>query len=121
MKKLVSTAVALCLIFVCTQAMAKAKKSISGVVNINTAGIAELTMLPGVGPSKAQAIVDYRKDHPFQKTEDLKEVKGIGDKLFASIQQYIAVSGSTTATAGTNAAGSVQPAKVAPGMTGKAF
>jgi competence ComEA-like helix-hairpin-helix protein len=119
MKRLVSTAVALCLILACGLATAKGKKSVSGVVNINTAGIAELTMLPGIGPSKAQAIMDYRKDHPFQKPDDLKDVRGIGDKLFASIQQYVVVSGQTTATA---AAAAPQPAtKAAPGTPAKAF
>jgi competence protein ComEA len=107
------------MIFACGLATAKGKKTVSGVVNVNTASLAELTMLPGIGPSKAQAIMDYRKDHPFQKPDDLKDVRGIGDKLYASIQQYVAVSGQTTAAA---AAAAPQPStKAAPGTPVKAF
>lgn len=98
MKRPILAAVVFCLILACSMASAKEKRMVSGVVNINTASAAELTMLPGIGPSKAQAIIDYRKDKPFQKLEDLKEVKGIGDKLLASIEQHVVVSGETTAT-----------------------
>ena len=52
-------------------------------VNINTAQEAELaTLLSGVGLKKAQAIVKYRDENgPFQRVEDLAQVKGIGDSL----------------------------------------
>jgi competence protein ComEA len=56
-------------------------------VNINTAKVDELATLPGIGPAKAEAIVKYRKDHgKFKKIEDLKEVKGIGDKIIEKIK-----------------------------------
>lgn len=53
------------------------------VVNVNTATAEELAAgLVGVGPAKAQAIVEYREQHgPFSTPEDLLEVKGIGPKL----------------------------------------
>lgn len=117
-KGILVAAVVLSLLLACGPATAKGKKMISGVVNINTASAAELTMLPGIGPSKAQAIIDYRKDLPFQKPDDLKDVKGIGEKLFASIQQHVVVSGQTTATVEKPQ----QPqTKAAPGSAGKAF
>ena len=58
-------------------------------ISINSATIEELDELPGIGPSIAQRIVDYRKNHSFQALEDLKEVKGIGDKLFEKIKDRI--------------------------------
>lgn len=79
------------------QAHAKKGVQLSGVVNINDASAEELTLLPGIGPSKAAAIVTYRSTDKFQTTDDLKKVKGIGDKLFEQVQAYITVDGPTTA------------------------
>lgn len=67
------------------------------VVNINTATAAELSLLPGVGPSKAQAIIKYRGKHQFKKVEDILRVKGIGRKSFKAMRPYLAVEGPTTA------------------------
>ncbi|MED4964821.1 helix-hairpin-helix domain-containing protein [Heyndrickxia coagulans] len=59
-------------------------------VNINTADQTQLETLPGIGPSKAAAIIEYReKNGPFQKPEDLKNVSGIGDQTFAKIENSI--------------------------------
>ena len=61
-------------------------------VNINTATAEELDTLPGVGPSIAQRIIDYRTTHgPFQSIEDIKEVKGIGDATFEELKDKITV------------------------------
>ena len=66
-------------------------------VNINTATKDELVSLPGIGPAKAQAILDYRKAHgPFKTVEELKDVKGIGAKRFEKLKPELAVSGPTT-------------------------
>ncbi len=57
--------------------------SISGKININTASQKDLEKLKKVGPKTANAVIEYRKAHgPFKKVEDIKKVKGIGDKIF---------------------------------------
>ena len=62
------------------------------MININTAIVEELDKLPGIGPSIAQAIIDYRTQNgPFKKIEDINDVKGIGDALFAKIKDSITV------------------------------
>jgi comEA protein len=77
-----------------------ANTSSAGVVNINTAGAEELSLLPRVGAKVAQRIVEYRTEHgKFAKTSDLMEVKGIGDKSFQNLSAYITVDGKTTLTA----------------------
>ncbi len=76
-------------------------------VNLNTATKEELDSVKGIGPVKAQAIIDYRNQHgPFKSVDDLKNVKGFGDKTVAKMRGELSVSGPTTM------AGS-QPAKAA--------
>lgn len=61
-----------------------------GKVNINTATVEELKTLKGVGEKKAEAIIEYRKKNgSFQTKEDLMKVRGIGKKLFESFQERI--------------------------------
>ncbi|SOC36354.1 helix-hairpin-helix domain-containing protein [Ureibacillus acetophenoni] len=67
-------------------------KSSSNLVNINMANESELSTLPGIGPSKAQAIIAYRQEQGnFQTVEDLKNVTGIGDKTFEKLKEFITV------------------------------
>jgi competence protein ComEA len=71
----------------------------AGVVNINTADVAQLSLLPRVGQKAAQRIVDYRTAHgPFQKATDLMQVKGFGNKSFERLSSYIVLEGKTTLT-----------------------
>jgi competence protein ComEA len=71
----------------------------AGVVNINTADAAQLSLLPRVGMKAAQRVVDYRTAHgPFQKTTDIMQVKGFGDKSFERLSAYITVEGKSTLT-----------------------
>ncbi|AYA77094.1 hypothetical protein DOE78_17550 [Bacillus sp. Y1] len=63
-----------------------------GKININKATSDELQNLPGIGPSKAEAIIAYREDSGlFQTIDDLKLVTGIGDKTFEKLQDQIIV------------------------------
>jgi len=62
-------------------------------VNLNTATLAELDTLPGVGPVLAQRIVDHRtKRGPFRTVQDLRQVDGIGEETFARLKDLVVVS-----------------------------
>lgn len=66
-------------------------------VNINTATQEELDAVKGIGPGKAKAIIDYRsKNGPFKSVDDLKEVKGFGEKSLAKLKGELTVSGAAT-------------------------
>jgi competence protein ComEA len=61
-------------------------------LNLNTATKEELVALPGIGPAKAQAIIDYRNAHGgFKTVEELKDVKGIGAKRFEKLKGELTV------------------------------
>ncbi len=64
----------------------------SSLVNINTATEAELCEIPGIGPSRAQSIIEYRGEYgKFGTIEDIMNVTGIKDKFFAKIKDHITV------------------------------
>lgn len=64
----------------------------STTVNINTADLTELQELPGVGPSKAQAIIAYREENGlFKSIEGLLEVSGFGEKTFEKLKDSIVI------------------------------
>lgn len=61
-------------------------------VNINTADAAALQTIPGIGPSKADRIIEYRESEgKFNEIDDIKNISGIGNKTFESIKEYITV------------------------------
>ncbi|MCZ7683351.1 MAG: ComEA family DNA-binding protein [Sandaracinaceae bacterium] len=69
------------------------------MVNIQTATAEQLQLLPGVGPSKAQAIVEYRERRAFRRVEDIMRVRGIGRATFRRLRPMLTVDGPTTLTA----------------------
>ena len=60
-------------------------------ININTASLEELQTLPGIGEAKAKDIITYRETNKFNTIEDIKNVSGIGDALFAKIKENITI------------------------------
>lgn len=61
-------------------------------VDINSAAASELQSLPGIGPSKAEAIIDYRSQNgPFKSVDDLDDVSGIGPATVENLRALVAV------------------------------
>lgn len=70
----------------------KIDSNIEDKININTASLLDLETLPGIGTSKAKAIIDYRDTNgSFNSVEDIKNVTGIGESLYEKIKDYITV------------------------------
>lgn len=60
-------------------------------VNINTASKVELMKLPGIGEKTAIKVIEYRSSKPFLSLTDIKKVKGIGEKKFQAMKDFIEV------------------------------
>lgn len=65
--------------------------ALASAININTADQNTLETLPNIGPTKAQAIMTYRKAHKFESVDDLAKVKGIGEKTLTKLRNQITV------------------------------
>ena len=90
MKRINKISIALLISFLflsfCLPAMA-----VSGKININTATKEQLVTLNGVGDKLADRIIEYRKDNPFEKPEDIMKVKGVAQKIFDANKELIIV------------------------------
>lgn len=85
-------ALALAALVVPGMAAADSKPEPSGRINVNTATVDQLSTLPGVGPKLAARIVEYRqKSGSFRSTQELMNVKGIGEKNLARIETWLSV------------------------------
>ena len=71
---------------------AAAKAAPTGAVNLNTATVADLQTLPGIGAATAGRIIEYRqKNGPFKKIEELMNVRGVGEKSFLKLKPRLTV------------------------------
>lgn len=96
MKRVIFTATLLASLFTAPATFAE-------MININKADAATFDTLDGIGAKKAEAIVTYRTEHgEFKTLEDLKEVKGIGDKLFDKIKADISLTEGASTVAETS-------------------
>ncbi|MEO8604229.1 MAG: helix-hairpin-helix domain-containing protein [bacterium] len=90
------------------------RASAEAPVNLNTASATELEGLRGIGPSKAHAIVEHReKNGQFRSVDDLKLVRGIGDKMMEQLRPQVTVDGKGEASAAAPAAPAAPPAAAA--------
>lgn len=73
-----------------------ARSTSQEVVNVNTATVAQLSLLPGIGASRAQAIIQARERRPFRTVNELVRVRGIGRAMLLRLRPYVSVNGETT-------------------------
>ena len=101
MVRFLSTAgAALALAVLLAGSSALAEEKLTGVVNVNTASAAELEMLPGIGASRAKAVIEAREAKGgFKSLDDLLAVKGIGEASLAKLRPHLTLEGKTTAHA----------------------
>ena len=65
-------------------------RAVSNAININTASAEEIEKLPGIGPKTAEAIVAFREENgPFRRPEHLMLIRGVSEKRFAEIRQFL--------------------------------
>ena len=68
----------------------------SNPININSASVNDLLQVPGFNLKIARSLIDYRKTSPFQRTEDLLKVSGIGNATYSRMRPYVTVGGSAS-------------------------
>jgi competence ComEA-like helix-hairpin-helix protein len=82
-------------VFLCAAGAQGKKKPPSTPLDLNSATPEQLEQLPGIGPSAAQAIVNFRtKSGPFRRVEDLLAIRGISQRKLDELRPYVMVGGS---------------------------
>lgn len=97
-----------------------AKAEVQDAVDLNTASVADLAALPGIGESKAKAIVAWREATPFRSVDELRDVKGIGDKMLEKLRPRLTVSQLAGASGPNRAKGAEAASASASGATSRA-
>ena len=73
------------------------QKRPTGKLNLNTATGEQLQLLPGIGPAKAERILEWRQKHgAFRRVADLRRVKGFGYRTLKKLERYIDIKGEST-------------------------
>ena len=79
-------------------ALAGGASRLSGTVNINTASVDQLQLLPGIGVARARELVELREvQGRFERIDDLLAVKGIGSASLEQLRPFLTLQGKTTA------------------------
>jgi competence protein ComEA len=69
---------------------------VAAPINLNTATLAQLETLPGIGRATAERILEYRQKSGFKKVEDLMNVRGVGEKSFLKLKPLVTVAPART-------------------------
>jgi competence protein ComEA len=107
------------LMLCCADAVLAKKKPPAHPVNLNTAASKELQLVPGIGPSTADKILQMRKSYgAFKSVDDLLAIKGIGPKRLEKMRKYLTVGkAAQTKKSATDAQSAKAPAKPPPAKT----
>ena len=115
MTKTLRNALGILLVVSLLAPLAASAAASAGTVNVNTATAEQLQLLPRIGPSVAQRILEYRKENgKFASLDDLMLVRGIGEATFGQLKPYVSLSGDTTLSHKVKVSRGGKPAPAAP-------
>lgn len=121
MTKTLRNALGILLVVSLLAPLAASAAASAGTVNVNTATAEQLQLLPRIGPSVAQRVLEYRKENgKFASLEDLMLVRGIGEATFAQLKPYVSLSGDTTLSHKVKVTRGSKPAPAAPAKPAQA-